>query len=71
MEDNEEEMDESEAFVSKLIEEEIIEEGDKEEYQKFFKEKLDKYGVKSPAALDDEKKKQFFDEIEKEWKKDD
>ena len=38
------------------------------EYQKFFKEKLKKYNVKSPAELDDEDKKKFFNEIEKEWK---
>jgi len=38
------------------------------EYQKFFKEKLKKWDVKSPAELDDEDKKKFFNEIEKEWK---
>ena len=36
-------------------------------YQEFFKSKLKQYGVDSPAQLDDEKKKKFFDEIEKEW----
>ena len=60
-------IDES-AFFDKLVEEGIIEEGSKEEYQKFFKEKLEKFGVKSPAELDDEKKKEFFEEIKKEWK---
>ena len=39
-------------------------------YQKFFKKKLEKYGVKSPAELDDAEKKKFFAEIEKEWKSD-
>ena len=43
------------------------EEGDKEDYMKFFADKLKKYGVKSPAELDDEKKKKFFNEIEKDW----
>ena len=43
------------------------EEGDKEDYMKFFAGKLKKYGVKSPAELDDEKKKKFFNEIEKDW----
>jgi len=38
------------------------------EYQKFFKEKLKKWNVKSPAELNDEDKKKFFNEIEKEWK---
>lgn len=38
----------------------------KEEYQKFFKEKLKKYNVKSPAELGD-KKDDFFEEIDREW----
>jgi hypothetical protein len=38
------------------------------EYQEFFQKKLDKYGVKSPEDLDDEKKKKFFDEVDKDWK---
>ena len=46
------------------------EEGDKEDYMKFFAGKLKKYGVKSPAELDVEKKKKFFNEIEKDWKHD-
>jgi hypothetical protein len=49
----------------------FLDEGSQEEYKKFFDKKLKKYGVKSPAELDDEKKKKFFDEIEKEWKGDD
>lgn len=44
--------------------------GGKEEYQAFFQKKLDKYGVKSPEDLDDDKKKAFFDEVDKEWKAD-
>ena len=43
------------------------EDGDKEDYMKFFAGKLKKYGVKSPSELDDEKKKKFFNEIEKDW----
>ena len=39
------------------------------EYQKFFNKKLKKYGVTSPSQLGD-KKKQFFDEVDKEWKAD-
>jgi len=46
------------------------EEGDKEDYMKFFAGKLKKYGVKSPAELSDEDKKKFFNEIEKDWKHD-
>ena len=33
---------------------------DKEAYQKFFNSALSKFGVKSPAELDDDKKKEFF-----------
>jgi hypothetical protein len=46
------------------------EEGDKEDYMKFFAGKLKKYGVKSPAELSDEDKKKFFNEIETDWKHD-
>jgi hypothetical protein len=28
---------------------------------------LKKYGVSSPAELDDEKKKKFFDDVDKGW----
>ena len=49
----------------------VVEAGDKEAYQKFFKEIMKKYGVKSPAELSDEDKKKFFNEIEKGWKADD
>ena len=50
---------------------ESLDEGSKEEYQKFFNSKLAKYKVKSPAELDDAQKKKFFNEIEKEWKAED
>ena len=39
-------------------------------YTEFFKKKLEKYKVKSPAELSEEDKKKFFNEIEKEWKGD-
>ena len=51
------------------IQEELIE-NKKEEYTKFFKDKLTKYNVTSPAELSDEEKSKFFTEIEKEWNKD-
>jgi hypothetical protein len=38
------------------------------EYQEFFDKKLKKFGVDSPAKLDDADKKKFFNEIDKEWK---
>jgi hypothetical protein len=48
----------------------MMTEGSKEEYQKFFKAALKKFGATSPADMDDEKKKKFFDYIEKNWTKD-
>jgi hypothetical protein len=48
-----------------------VDEGDKEEYQKFFKAALKKFGVGSPSEFkSDEEKKKFFDYIEKNWTKD-
>jgi len=47
---------------------EALSSAEQERYQKFFKEKLDKYGVGSPADLDEAKKKQFFEEVKKDWK---
>ena len=38
-------------------------------YQDYFKAKLNKYGVKSPADLSAEKKAEFFGEITKDWEK--
>ena len=40
----------------------------KEEYQKFFKAALKKFGVSSPAGLSPDKKKDFFNYIEKGYK---
>lgn len=37
-------------------------------YQKFFRKMLDNWGVSSPAELDDEKKKEFFNAVDKAWK---
>jgi len=41
--------------------------GDKEKYQKFFKSALKKFGVKSPAELKGEKKREFFDYVDKNY----
>ena len=41
--------------------------GGKEAYAKFFKGALKKFDVKSVAELDDEKKKEFFNYVDKEW----
>jgi len=42
-----------------------IEEGD---YQEFFKGAMSKFGINSPDELDDEKKKKFFNYVDKNYK---
>ena len=42
-------------------------EGLKKEYEEVFTALLDKYKVKSPADLDDDKKVEFFDEIKSHY----
>jgi hypothetical protein len=37
-------------------------------YKEFFKTVLVKFGVKSPKELKGDKKKEFFDYIDKNWK---
>ena len=37
-------------------------------YQKFFNSALAKFGVKSPAELDDNKKKEFFNYVDDNFK---
>ena len=37
------------------------------EYRQFFKNKLEEYGVNSPAELSPEDKTRFFNEIRREW----
>ena len=41
---------------------------EKSEYMEFFQKKLKKFGAKGVGSMDDETKKKFFNEIEKEWK---
>ena len=42
---------------------------EKTEYQKFFDSALEKFGVKSPQDFkDEEKKKEFFDYVDKNYK---
>ena len=45
-------------------------EEDKTAYQKFFQSALKKFGVQSPAELDGDKKKEFFNYVDKNWKGD-
>ena len=56
-------------FIDMHKEETIRTEGSKEEYEKFFNAALKKFGAKSPAEMDDEKKKKFFNYIDKNWTK--
>ena len=44
--------------------------GDKEAYQKFFNAALKKFGVSSPDDLDDDKKKEFYNYVDANWKGD-
>jgi hypothetical protein len=44
--------------------------GDKEEYQKFFKDALKKFGVNEPDELDDDKKKDFYNYVDANWEGD-
>jgi len=50
--------------------ENVKEESKKEKYQKFFQAALKKFGVKSPAELDGDKKKEFFDYVDKNYEGD-
>ena len=44
--------------------------GDKDEYQKFFMAALKKFGVSEPDELDDDKKKEFYNYVDANWKGD-
>ena len=61
--------DEYRKYLERITPGEAIEEksGDKEAYQKFFNSALKKFGVKSPAELKGDKKKEFFDYVDKNW----
>jgi len=45
-------------------------ESKKEKYQKFFQAALKKFGVKSPAELEGDKKKEFFNYVDKNYEAD-
>lgn len=36
-------------------------------YHKFFRGKLEQYGVKSPSELTEDQKAKFFSEVDSEW----
>jgi len=44
--------------------------GGKEAYQKFFNSLLKKFGVSSPAELEGDQKKKFYDELDAGWEGD-
>ena len=46
------------------------EEGDKDEYTKFFNTALKKWGVSSPDELEDSDKKEFYNYVDRNWKGD-
>jgi len=57
-------------WVGTLREAEKKEQSDlQKSYQEYFKAKLSKFGAESPADLDDEEKKKFFNEISADWEK--
>ena len=59
--------------VNKVAEEDDVEvdEGNAEEYEKFFRAALKKFKVDSPADFkSEEEKKKFFDYVDKEYKAD-
>ena len=49
---------------------ESVTESDKEKYQKFFNKAMKKFGVDSPADLKGDKKKEFFNYVDKNYKGD-
>ena len=53
--------------ITESIDAHLTLEGRKEEYEAFFMKKLEKYGVSSPAELDEKDKKKFFNEIDSEY----
>ena len=58
----------SKALDDKVRKEEVeLEEGRDEEYEKFFQSALKKFGVSSPSELKGDKKKEFFDYVDKNW----
>ena len=53
--------------VGEVVKEET---GDKEEYEKFFRAALKKFGVSEPDELDDDKKKDFYNYVDANWQGD-
>ncbi len=57
-------------WVDAVREAELLEKSDlQSSYQDYFKRKLEKFGAKSPADLNEEDRKKFFNEITNEWER--
>ena len=54
-----------------LLEETKPKSGDREAYKKFFNKALKKFGADSLADLDDDKQKEFFNYVDKNWESED
>lgn len=54
--------------VAESVKEEKRELTDEQKYKEFFASALKKYGVESPAELDKEKRKEFFNYVDKNYK---
>ena len=67
---NEEVTEEMVAEAHEMNEKKTQQQEDKERYQKFFKSALKKFGVDSPAQLKGDKKKEFFDYVDKNYEAD-
>ena len=65
MDDETHEPGHDETHDDETYESNSIEEGD---YEEFFKKALAKFGVSSPDELDDEKKKDLFNYVDKNYK---
>ena len=64
-------LDDPEEIQTESEEEPKEEESEKQKkYQAFFQKALKKFGVKSPAELEGDKKKEFFDYVDKNYKSD-
>lgn len=68
---SEDEKEVKETYGKKKKEEDVDEESEKQKkYQAFFNKALKKYGVKSPSELEGDKKKEFFDYVDKNYEAD-
>jgi len=62
--------DEYREYLERLTPGEVVNEGSKEEYEKFFNAAMKKFKINSPSDLkSDEEKKKFFDYIDKNYTK--